>query len=315
MPSAPARRAVVTGAFSYTGAAVARELHRRGWTVHTLTNRRCPLDMQHVSASPLRFEQDYLESQLRDADVFVNPYWVRIPYAGQTFESAVGNSELLVTAAARAGVKRFVHVSVSNASLSSKLGYYHGKAKVDDAVRRSGLSHAIVRPTLIVGPSDVLSANIAWFLRQFPLFPVPGGGTCRLQPVTLDDTGRIIADAAEASGDQDIDAAGPDTWTFREYVQLLARACGVESLVFGAPDWLALGMLRMLEPLLGDVILTREELLGLEQELLISRAPPLGTESVEAWLMAHGGSLGKTYVNDINRHFGHGAADPILALK
>ena len=306
------RKAVITGAFSYTGASAARELSARGWQVHTLTNRNRPAASSPITSAPLNFDLAHLVRELQGADVFVNTFWVRLPHAGQTFATAVEQSKLLVEAAKQAGVRRIVHVSVSNASLDSKLGYYHGKALVDEAVRGCGLPHTIVRPTLVVGPNDVLTANIAWFLRQFPLFPVPGGGNYKLQPVTLDDTGRILADAAEASGDGDVDAAGPDTMTFREYVAMVARACGVSPWIFGAPSWLSLGALRVIEPLIGDVILTQEELAGLEQELLVSHRAPTGTESVEAWLMAQGWQIGRTYSNDLHRHFGDGASAPIV---
>lgn len=306
------RRAVVTGAYSYIGSAAARELHRRGWQVHTLTNRRRPEGIEQGTDAPLRFEHQHLVDQLRHADLFVNTYWIRLPHGNQDFGTAVANSKLLIEAARHAAVGRLVQVSVSNASLQSKLGYYRGKAEVDAAVRACGLRHAIVRPTLVVGPCDVLSNNIAWFLRHFPFFPVPDDGGYRLQPVTLDDTGRIIADAAEAEGDLDLDAAGPDRYTFREYVRLLARACGVRRAIFGAPSWFAMAGIFLIEPLLGDVVLTREELQGLEQELLISHADALGTERVDAWLMAQGAELGVRYVNDTRRHFGLGASEPIL---
>jgi NAD(P)-dependent dehydrogenase (short-subunit alcohol dehydrogenase family) len=72
------RRAVVTGAFSYIGAAVARELCGRGWQVHTLTRRHAPSETQ-VTASDLRFDAEYLEQVLRNADAFVNTYWIRFP--------------------------------------------------------------------------------------------------------------------------------------------------------------------------------------------------------------------------------------------
>lgn len=306
------RRAVVTGAFSYIGSAVAAELGRRGWSLSSLTNRRRPDGAEHVTTAPLRFEPEHLVRELEGADALVSTYWVRLPHGGKSFETAVRDLELLIDCARRAGVRRFVHVSVSNASPDSELGYYHGKARVDDAVRASGLPYAIVRPTLVVGPRDVLSSNIAWFLRRFPVFPVPDGGGYRLQPITLDDTGRIIADATEASEDLDVDAAGPEVYTFRQYVELLARACGARSLIFGAPAWLALAGIRLVEPLLRDVVLTREELLGLQQELLLSHAPPRGSESVRAWLEAHGGELGRAYVNDVRRHFGEGASEPVL---
>ena len=83
---------------------------------------------------------------------------------------------MLLRAAREAGVERIVHVSVSNPSLDSPLGYYRGKAAAEALVRSLGMSYAIVRPTLVVGPHDILVNNIAWFLRRFPLFGMPGSG-------------------------------------------------------------------------------------------------------------------------------------------
>ena len=302
-------RAVVTGAFSYIGSAVAAELVRRGWQVKTLTRRRRPDGAEHIDVAPLTFDREHLARELAGADLFVNTYWIRLPHGGQTFDSAVANSRLLVESAVEAGVGRFVHVSVSNASPDSELGYYRGKAHTDEAVRSSGLSHAIVRPTLVVGPRDVLTSNIAWCLRRFPLFGLPGGGRYRLQPVTLADTGRIVADAAEA--DLDLDAAGPDVVTFADYVRAVARVCGLRRWIVPMPAWLALGALRLIQPLLRDVVLTREELAGLEQELLVSRSAPLGSEPFVPLLEAEADRLGRRYVNDIERHFGAGATEPI----
>ncbi len=304
-------RAVITGAFSYTGSAVAAELQRRGWELHTLTNRRTPEGVESITAAPLRFEREHLVAELSGADAFVNTFWIRLPHAGQDFGTAVEHSKLLVGAATEAGVGRLVHVSVSNASVGSELGYYRGKGHVEQSVRACGLSHAIVRPTLIVGANDVLTANIAWFLRHGPFFPIPGGGHYRLQPITLADAGRVIADAVEAGEDLEIDAAGPVTLSFRDYVRWVARACGVRRWIVGTPAWLCLAALRVVGAVLGDVVLTREELLGLEQELLVSHAPPLGSESVEELLMTLGPGLGRHYVNDLRRHFGEGANRPL----
>jgi uncharacterized protein YbjT (DUF2867 family) len=307
-----ARRAVVTGAFSYIGSAVARELLARGWTVHSLTNRRPPPDGA-VTHAPLRFDADHLARELHGADLFVNTYWIRFPHGVESFDSAVEHGRMLVAAAARARVGRLVHVSVSNAAADSGLGYYTGKARLDDAVRAAGLPHAIVRPTLVVGPSDVLTSNVAWCLRRFPVFLLPRGGRYRLQPVTLADTGRIVADAAEAQVDLDVDAAGPTTLTFADFVRLLARAIGVRRLLLGAPDGVALAALTTVGWFLRDVVLTREELEGLAQERLVSHRPPLGRESVEDWILAHGETLGRRYVNDLDRHVGRERTTPILA--
>lgn len=309
------RRVVVTGAFSYTGSAVARELIARGYRVHTLTNRQAPPGHNEVTSSPLKFDPTYLKNVLRDAHAFINTYWVRLPWRGQGFDAAVEKSRMIVQAAADANVGRLVHVSVSNASLGRNLGYYRGKDQVDDFVRSADISYAIVRPTLVVGANDVLTNNIAWFLRHFPIFVLPRAGDGMLRPITLADTARIIVDQIDRAENVDVDAAGPTRMTFKDYVGAIASACGVRRPLISAPNWLALGMLRLVGFLMRDVILTREELLGLQQELLDSKTEPLGSESVTDWLDAHGQQLGRNYCNDMRRHFGVDSHRPVLALK
>jgi len=310
--SIAARRAVVTGAFSYIGAAVAAELLARGFSVRSLTNRRAPTGSP-VTTSPLRFEPDRLRRELADADVFVNTYWIRLPHAGLTFATAVERSAVLLDAAVTAGVKRIVHLSVSNAQRGRALGYYRGKDEVEAHVRGLTGRHAIVRPTLVVGPNDVLTSNIAYLLRRFPCFPVPAA-RARLQPITLADTARIIADAALDDRVAEVDAAGPEVMTFMEYVRLVAKACRLRRVIFPSPRWLALAGVRLIEPFLRDVVLTREELLGLEQELLLSHEPPRGQQSVASWLSEQGAQLGRRYVNDRHRHFGPGRTERVLDL-
>lgn len=297
--------AVVTGAFSYTGSAVAKSLIARGYTVRTLTNRTAPVHDPGpgVEAFPLQFaEPGRLEQAMRGAEIFVNTYWVRYPGVGVSFDNAVRNTGVLLNAARAAGVRRTVQVSVSNPSLDSPLGYYRGKARVEELVRALGTSYAIVRPTLVVGPKDILVDNIAWFLRRFPVFALPGAGRYRLQPVTLDDAGEIIAEAALAREDMTIDAAGQEVMTFRDLVEAIAAAVGRRPPIISVPPTVALALLKAVGWAVGEVILSREELEGLTTELLVSREPPRGAHSVRDWLRDHGEDLGRSYTSEMGRH-------------
>ena len=297
--------AVVTGAFSYTGSAVARSLLARGLTVRTLTNRRVAINDPgaRIEAHPLQFDDPaLLVEALRGARLFVNTYWVRYPYVGVGFDKAIANTEVLMRAARDAGVERVVQVSVSNPSLDSPLGYYRGKAQAEAMVRGLGLSYAIVRPTLVVGPHDILVNNIAWFLRRFPVFAMPGSGQYRLQPVTLDDVGEIVAEAALAEADLTIDAAGPEIMTFEQLVREVARAIGRRARVVRVPSAAALALLRAVGWWAGEVILSREELAGLMTELLVSHEAPRGAHSVSGWLREHGAELGRAYASEFARH-------------
>ena len=128
---------VITGAFSYTGKYATRILLSRGYQICTLTyHPERPNGFgDRVTAFPYNFDRpDELRRSLEGASTLINTYWVRFPHGGSTFETAVLNSRTLIQAAKDAGVRRIVHVSIANPSNDSPLGYYKGKAQVEQAV-------------------------------------------------------------------------------------------------------------------------------------------------------------------------------------
>jgi uncharacterized protein YbjT (DUF2867 family) len=309
----PLPTAAVTGAMSYIGSAVATSLLARGWDVVALTNRTRPLHPEQppLPCRPLQFsDRAALVDSLRGAKVLVNTYWVRFSHFGARFDEAVTNTRTLFAAAREAGVERVVQVSVSNASPSSLLPYYRGKAETEEQVRSSGMSWAVVRPTLVVGERDILLNNIAYLLRRFPFFAVPGDGTARVQPVTLEDTGEIVADVALAGREEIVDAAGPEVLTFEELVRAVATAVGRRARIVQLPPALALGLVAVLELFLRDVVLTRQEADGLNAEMLISHQRVRGATPFSTWLAAHGAELGRDYASEWQRHFAPLAGRP-----
>jgi len=296
---------VVTGAFSYTGRHIAEHLLGRGRRVRTLTRQLPdPSDplVGKVDVAPLAFDAT-LETSLRGADTLYNTYWVRFERGHTTFAEAVSNTGRLLDAAARAGVRRVVHVSVSNPDERSPFAYFRGKAACEALVRASGLSHAIVRPTLVFGPHDLLLNDIAWTLRRAPLFLVPGDGRYEVQPVSVGDTARICAEAGEAEDDTVVDAAGPDRLPFAELVRMIRDAIGSRSRIHTAPPAVALAASRLIGLLVRDIPLTRAEMDALAAGLLVSHGPPLGTERFAAWLSQSAPVLGLTYASELGRNF------------
>ena len=88
-------RAVVTGAFGNIGSAAARHLLRRGYSLHTLTNRRRPPGADNISTGSLNFDPEHLARELDGADLLVSTYWIRFPHGGISFETAVDNLKIL----------------------------------------------------------------------------------------------------------------------------------------------------------------------------------------------------------------------------
>ncbi|HYY75866.1 MAG TPA: NAD(P)H-binding protein [Gaiellaceae bacterium] len=298
---------VVTGAFSFTGRYVAARLLELGREVRTLTRRaqsESPFG-DRVRAAPLDFaDQPALAESLRGADTLYNTYWIRFPRAGLTFEQATANTRTLLEAAAAAGVRRVVQLSVTNASADSPFPYFREKAAVEAAVAESGLSFAIVRPTLLFGTGEVLVNNVAWLLRRSPLFLVPGSGCYLVQPVAAEDVAELCVEAASSTEDSVIEAAGPDVFTFEELVRLVRAVIhGRAAIVHGSPR-LTLALCRCLEPLAGDTVLTRDELGSLMASLLAAESRPLGARRFEEWLTARRDSLGTSFASDLRRPWG-----------
>ena len=142
---------VVTGAFGYSGKYITRRLISLGRSVRTLTNsynRPNPFGSQ-VQAFPFNFsDPEKLTASLRGATVLYNTYWVRFDHAGFSHSAAIENSLRLFAAAKQAGVRRIVHLSITNPSETSSLPYFSGKAHLERMLVESGLPYAILRPAV-----------------------------------------------------------------------------------------------------------------------------------------------------------------------
>ena len=298
--------AVVTGAFSYTGRYVSQRLLDDGVRVKTLTghpNRRDPFGGR-VEAAPLDFsDPDGLYRSMQGADVLYNTYWVRFERGRTTFDRAVENSSVLFEAAAKAGINRIVHISVSNASSGSSLPYFKGKGQVEESLKGLGVPYAIIRPTLTFGRGDLLLNNMAWALRRFPFFPICGNGNYPVQPIYAGDLADQAVAAASQAGNSVSDAAGPETLSFEALLRLIASSMGVPCRLVHTPPSLGLTLTRLVGLMMRDVVLTRDEVDGLMAGLLTSDAAPTGTTTLSSWLEDNAHHLGRRYASELNRHF------------
>jgi uncharacterized protein YbjT (DUF2867 family) len=300
------RRVVVTGAFGYTGKYITRQLLARGKRVRTLTAHPNLANEfgERVEVAPLDFSDPAaLVTNLRGADCLFNTYWVRFNYGGSTFERAVANTRMLFAAAKDAGVRKVVHVSITNPSLDSPLPYFRGKAELEQALQQSGLPYTILRPTVVFGLEGILINNIAWLLRRFPVFGIPGDGQYRLQPIFVEDVAELAVRGSQEGADSVRDAVGPEIFSFEELVRLVARCLGRRARLIHFPPGAALALTRVLDLFVRDCILTREEIDGLMAGLLVSSTPPTGHTRFSDWLDAHAHRLGESYASEIERHY------------
>jgi NADH dehydrogenase len=295
---------VVTGAFGYSGRYIAERLIAAGHRVRTLTNspHREHQFGDRVEIHPFNFDHpERLAASLEGARVLYNTYWVRFNYGDFSYSQAVANTRTLFAAARRAGVERLVHVSITNPSEDSTLEYFRGKAFLERELRESGISSAILRPAVLFGGEDILINNIAWVLRWLPVFGVFGSGDYRLQPIFVHDFAELAVAQGAQRADRTIDAIGPETFTYRELVCALARIIGVRRPVVSVPPQLGYVSGWLLGKLMGDILITRDEIEGLMQGLLATGSPPAGRTRLSDWARQHADTLGRRYATELGR--------------
>ena len=295
----------VTGAFSYSGKYITRRLLTQGHEVITLTghpNRPDPFGGK-VKAYPLEFDETKLAQSLAGVDTLYNTYWVRFDDGHNTQPRAVENTGKLVNAAVKAGVRRIVHISITNPSAESHLPYFWGKAANEKAVIDSGLGYAILRPTVLFGAEDILINNIAWLLRHFPFFGQIGDGKYRLQPVFVDDLAALAVEAGAQDKNLVWDAVGPDVFSFDELVNLIGEKIGHPRPLMHLHPRLALAAAQFISLFVGDVVLTPEEVDGLMAGLLVSSEPPRCQTHLGDWLAENRETVGARYASELARHY------------
>ncbi|MBI3317694.1 MAG: NAD(P)H-binding protein [Candidatus Omnitrophica bacterium] len=297
---------IVTGATGYTGKYITRRLLAMGQQVNSLTghlSRENPFGAQ-VAVLPFNFDNPKaLAESLQGATTLYNTYWVRFSHGMVTFDDAVKNTKMLLAAARSAGVRKIVHISIANPDANSALPYYRGKGLLEQAVMDSGLSYAILRPTVIFGPEDILVNNIAWLLRTFPLFAIAGSGDYQIQPVFVEDVAELAVKVAEREENVVLDAVGPEIFTFNELAKLIAKHVKSRARIVQVPPRLALLLSRLVGYLMRDVVLMEEEVEGLVANLLVSSSTPTGWTQFSDWVERNGRTLGTRYSSELGRHY------------
>lgn len=297
---------VVTGAFSYTGKYITRRLLSTGKKVRTLTGHPNLQNTFGNQANAFPFDFDnpsQLRKTLEGATTLYNTYWIRFPHGGVTFDKAIENTKTLIKAAEFAGVRRIVHISITNPSEGSPFPYFRGKALVEKGIMDSKLSYAIVRPTVIFGLESILINNIAWLLRKFPIFAIFGTGNYQIQPVFVEDVAEIAINVGNKDDNIVIDAVGPEVYTFNEFIRLIADKVHSRAKIVHLRPGLVLCIGRLIGYAVKDVVITKDEIEGLMSNLLVSKSNPTAPTRFGDWLDHNANNVGIKYISELRRHY------------
>ncbi len=219
---------LVTGAAGFVGKHVCRELTRRGSRVRGFVRSpakaaerlaQMPIDL-HVG--DVR-DETTLRRAMHGCDAVVHLAAIAIERPGETYEdvNAHGTQQVL-DAMQAAGLRRLVHVSQNFAASTSPHRFLRSKGIAEDAVRASGIDWTVLRPSVIFGREDEFVNVLARLVRLSPLvYPVPGGGKARFQPVAVDDVAGVVAGALErgATVRRAYALGGPAQLTLRQMIE------------------------------------------------------------------------------------------------
>jgi uncharacterized protein YbjT (DUF2867 family) len=238
---------LIAGGTGFVGGGIVRELARRGKPVAVLTHstaraKRFPgLDLDFREGDVTRPESLALamhgvESVVGSQQFPNSP--IENPSEGYTFEKVdAEGTENLVRAAKAAGVKRYVYLSGAGAAPEGP-HWFRAKWRAETAVRESGLTYTILRPSWVYGPEDRSLNRFLSMSRFLPFVPLIGNaGKQRMQPVFIDDVGRAVAESLDnpAAADQIFELGGPDVMSMTDVVRTALQVAGRKRLLLSSP--------------------------------------------------------------------------------
>jgi len=242
-----AQTIAVAGGTGFVGGAIAAELHRRGHRVVVLSHRgetargELPDSIEIRTADATRPEG--LADALRGVDALVialafpnSP--IEAPRKGRTFQAVdAQGTEHLMAAAQAAGVGRLVYISGAGAAADAPRHWFRAKWQAEEAVRGSGRTWTIIRPTWIFGPRDVSLNRFVGFARRLQMVPMTNRGQQLLAPVFVDDVARLAADSLfdDAARDQVFELGGPETLSMRDIIGRALAVAGIRRPIVPGP--------------------------------------------------------------------------------
>ena len=236
----------IVGGTGFIGSALAEHLideHEVRVISRTPADATLPAAVDRVSADVT--DPATLEGIFTDVDAVVN-----LVALSPLFTPAGGNdqhdvvhrqgTEHLVAAAEGADVAHFIQMSALGADPGGATAYIRAKGAAEDAVRRSGLSWSILRPSVVFGPGGEF-ISFTKLLAPPYIAPLPGGGQTRFQPIHVDDLVAIITEVLmdPAHREQTYELGGPERLTLAEIAKLIHRADGKSVTVLPLPMPLA----------------------------------------------------------------------------
>jgi uncharacterized protein YbjT (DUF2867 family) len=212
-----------------------REQHKHLLVLPGLTLENCDV-----------YEEAQLSERFRGKDVVINLVGVlnERGFGGQGFRRAhVELTQGVLQAGRSAGIARLIHVSALKAAVDAPSYYLRSKGEAEQLIRdeSAAMDWTILKPSVMFGPGDSFLIRFAGLLASVPLVLPLARPNARFQPVFVDD----VIDAmlrclhGGVTSRQTYELGGPQIYTLREIVALVAKITARRRWIIGLPDFAA----------------------------------------------------------------------------
>jgi NADH dehydrogenase len=284
------KRLLVSGGTGFVGKNVGGELKKRNYTVRCIVrpyskNRQIIKDagFEPYFANILQYES--LPPAFYEVDYVINLVGIIQPYRSNTFYRVhVEATRNMVDLSKKCGVKKFIQMSALGTRPDAISQYHKTKWIAEEYVRQSGLRYTIFRPAVIFGEGSGFVKTMLSLLEKPFFIPIAGSGESRVQPVYVGDVAKAIVDAIEDSqtDNKTIELGGPAVYTYRQIIEILSRARGVDKPKIIIPLALLKMVAFFLEKLMDVPPFTRDQLLMLKEDN-VCRDVSQGFVNFEDW--------------------------------
>ncbi|MFB6179821.1 MAG: complex I NDUFA9 subunit family protein [Halorientalis sp.] len=243
---------LVVGGSGFIGTHLSEELIERGHDVTVLSrspeDEDLPAGVETVRGDVTAFDSIEGAFEGQDAVVFLvalSPLFK--PKGGDQQHVAVHTegTRNVVEAAEAHGVERYVQMSALGADPEGSTAYIRSKGEAEEIVRDSALDWTIIRPSVVFGEGGEFVSFTkklkGMFAPGLPIYPLPGGGETRFQPIWVGDLVPMLTDALEHEEHvgETYEIGGPDVLTLKEITNMVYDAEGKSVSIVPIPMGLA----------------------------------------------------------------------------
>lgn len=235
---------VVTGGAGLVGTHLCRLLVEAGWKVRAIVRdtEKAATRLGHlrleIRAADIR-DMAAMRSSLAGAGALVHLAAVAIEKGADSYEATNTDATgVILTAARSAGVSRIVYMSQNGASSASPYRFLRSKGLAEDMITGSELRWTVLKPSVIFGPEDEFVNVLARMIRLSPVvFPLPGGGSARFQPIAVEDVARAVKKCLEdpATVRRTFAIGGSTPLTLRQMTERILVAMSTRRKLVGVP--------------------------------------------------------------------------------